>query len=367
LVNVTWPHEEDREKADPSESNRESTHFTLDSRYSQDLTNKQLNLTIELTADERGPKATAGGYVISLVSVAAFDRVVVVGSGGSGAGGAGVDAGGSGGAPGDASIVDAPLDGKSDAGKDSGGPGRDGDGMVGSTGGAGSGAGGVGGSSSTGSGTGGVDGLEGTGGVMTTTERGYSETESPVEDRATLRHVGDRATITLALPNKTEAEDSYNPTRVIKINVRIYNVFSSDASGTGGVTGAGGTSAETGTSGTSGATSAPVYDYLTSQFTITKFSITDVVVPLSIAPKASAIGRSRDRRPPCAQTWPIEVVPVNTPGQTTTSEPTPQQKIVAVRRKRRSSGVRRRVPLHCVLRVGKSFCVSQLHTYPFAG
>src|SRR6478609_4435233 len=57
LLDVTWPHEANWENADPSESNREVTHFTIDSYSSVDLAGKKLSLTIELTKDLRGPAA----------------------------------------------------------------------------------------------------------------------------------------------------------------------------------------------------------------------------------------------------------------------------------------------------------------------
>jgi len=80
-VTVTWPHEADWEGQDPSEANHEQVHFTLDDYYSSDLTGKQLNLELELTDDKRGSSATAGGYIVSLVSVSTYDKVVT-GSGG---------------------------------------------------------------------------------------------------------------------------------------------------------------------------------------------------------------------------------------------------------------------------------------------
>jgi hypothetical protein len=48
------------------------------------------------------------------------------------------------------------------------------------------------------------------------------------EDRIILRHVGDRATIVFPLPDKTEEVDSYDPTHVIKVNVRIYGMYPID-------------------------------------------------------------------------------------------------------------------------------------------
>jgi hypothetical protein len=244
LVNATWPHELGWENADPAEANHETTRFTLDSYASTgDLTGKQLNLTIELNGETRGPNATAGGYLVSLVSVSTFDRVV--GSGGGGG---------------------------------------------------------------------------------QTTEIGYTEAESASQP---LFQVGDRVTMSFALPNKTKAVDSYDPARVIKINVRVYNIFSVTpvsggkgggggeggatvlfgpigASGAGGANGAAGDESTGGTSGTSGTSGtgeaggggegpagggegpggggeggaggelpAPVFDYLTSQFAISNFTVTD--------------------------------------------------------------------------------------------
>ena len=247
-VNVTWPHETGWENADPAESNHEQTRFTLDSYLATgDLTGKQVNVTIELTADARGPNANAGGYLVSLVSVSTYDRIVPGGSGGSG-------------------------------------------------------------------------GTAGTG--EPTTETGYAEAESP---GMPLNHVGDSIGFGFVLPNKTSEPDSYDPARVIKVNVRIYSVFSNTASlvaeqaivaldegdqdgeggaagegsssggtgasggtggtagdgGTGGTGGSGanggtaGTGAEGGTAGTGGQPPVPVYDYVTSQFAISRFTVTD--------------------------------------------------------------------------------------------
>jgi len=273
LASVTWPHEANWENADPSESNHEVTHFTLDSYSSVDLTNKKLSLTIELSDDVRGPAATAGGYTVSLVSVSTFDRVVNAG----GAGGA--DVGGASGSGGSA----------------------------GSLGGAsGSGGGASAGTSGGGAFGGGGDGSGGTAGAAVTTETGYTEAESPVADRATLRFKGDRATVTFALPNKTAEVGSYDPTRVIKINIRIYNVFSNGqgtggaggagglagASGSGGMAGVAGSAGKGGSGGTAevagasgsggvsgGSGPVPVYDYKTSVFSISNFSIVDATTP----------------------------------------------------------------------------------------
>jgi len=286
---VTWPHETGWENADPAEANSEVTHFTLDSYSSVDLTNKKLSLTIELSADQRGAGATAGSYSISLVSVSTFDRVVMMG-------GAGTDAGGSGG-------LAALAGGGGSAGK-----------------------GGGGGASGTDASAGGsVSGGDGTAGAPVTTDTGYTEAELPVADRATLRFVGDRATVIFPLPNKTTELGSYDPTRVIKINVRIYNTFSSGqtggaggaggaggtaggagmgggggTAGTAGRGGGGGTAGLAGTSGGGGAsggtaglvgasggaggsggasTVGPVYNYGTSTFSITSFVIKDVSAP----------------------------------------------------------------------------------------
>lgn len=266
---VTWPHESGWEHADPAESNHEVTHFTIDSYSSMDLTNKKLSLTIELTADQRDALATAGSYNVSLVSVSTYDRVAS--SGGAG----GMDAAGSG------------------------------------TGGA------SGGASGGGDSTGGTS----AGGAAVATETGYAEAELAATERATLRYVGDRATVEFKLPNKTSAVDSYDPMRVIKINLRIYNAFSdgqtagmggaggmssvggaggsnsvggSDSvggsSGSGGTpetAGVGGSSAgasagsggappgASGSGGAGGGAPAPVYGYLTSTFAISNFSIKD--------------------------------------------------------------------------------------------
>lgn len=308
LVNVTWPHEPGWENADPAEANHEQTHFTLDSEYTSDLSNKQLSVTIELTADQRGPMAMAGGYIISLVSVSTWDKVVepTGGAGGGGAGGVADPIAGSSGGP-----------GGGDAGGNAGDMGNAGSAGSGVAGGGAAGGGGVAGGGAGGD-SGGVAGTDGAGGVMTTTA--YSEAETPPEDRAILRHVGDRATVTFNLPNKTSKPDSYDPTRVIKINVRIYSMYPTpmtmdDDMNTGGAAGAvaaagsagsagsgtagggaagtagGGTagdatagaatagSAGNATAGAGGGAAVPVFDYLTSTFAITNFSVKDVGAP----------------------------------------------------------------------------------------
>lgn len=189
LVDVTWPHEEGWKDADPSDANFEQTHITLDSYYSTDLTDKQLNLTIELTDDMKGPNATnLGGYIVSLVSVSTYDQEVVVEPPPPSIdvdAGLASDAGVLDELP-DASVVDAAvMDDWVDAGSD-------------------------------------VDSeME----PETIIQTGYSEAETPPEQRLLLRHVGDRATITFPLPHKTQDVDSYDPARVIKINIRIYNMF----------------------------------------------------------------------------------------------------------------------------------------------
>ncbi|HEY8927357.1 MAG TPA: hypothetical protein VIU64_23405, partial [Polyangia bacterium] len=144
VATVTWPHEADWENQDPSEANHEQVHFTLDSYYSSDLTGKQLDLEIELTGDKRGSSATAGGYIVSLVSVSTFDRVVTGSGGMNGAGGS--DAGGATGSEGGAGGVGsgvgggtagvAGVGGEAAGGRPGGGAGRGG-GMGGRRGGGG--------------------------------------------------------------------------------------------------------------------------------------------------------------------------------------------------------------------------------------
>jgi hypothetical protein len=297
LLDVTWPHEMGWENADPAESNHEPTRFTLDSGHTADLTGKQLNVTIELTKDMRGPAATAGGYVVSLVSVSSFTRVVAGGAGGGGGGGgsggvagggaggvvdpcSNAEPGGSGGVPtagaggavtaggasaggmnGGAAAGGKGGGGRAGAGGDSAGAaGTSNAGAPAAAGSAAGGAGGTAGVSGTTAGSGGADaggvaGMEGAGGAAPATETGYAEAVSPREDRRTLYRVGDRATLSFVLPNKTAKEDSYDPARPIKINVRVETLF------TGCVM------------------PAPVYDYLTSQFAITSFTVTDAPAP----------------------------------------------------------------------------------------
>lgn len=257
LVNVTWPHEAGWENAGPAEANHEQTHFTLDSYHSSDLTGKQLNLTIELSEDLLGPAATAAGYVVSLVSVSSFERVVGVAEDAADAGADGRDAGtvldaGDGADAGTLGSVDA----SSDAGPDA---------------------------------------------PVTSTETGYAETELPMAERVVLRHVGDRATVTFALPDAGDIEE-YDPSKVIKINVRIYNLFSGPeapvedpeggigwdggAGPDGGLFSDGGSERDGGDTalasepgpsdaGTPVGAPGPVYDYISATFAITNFTVTD--------------------------------------------------------------------------------------------
>jgi hypothetical protein len=337
MVNVTWPHEVGWANADPADADHESAHFTVDSYSSADLAGKQLNLSIELAGDERGPAATAGAYVVSLVSVSQFERVIE--QGGAGTAGSG-GASGNGGTSGNAGS--AGMDGGA-AGASAGAAGANAGAAGASAGAAGAsagaaGAGGVdaaaGAAGMAGAGGASGDSSAGAGGMAPVTEIGYAEAESPVAERVTLRFVGDRATARFALPAKTTAIGSFDPSRAIKINFRIYSVFSdggqtmgmggmagmagmagtsgagsmnggasgasgtdaSGASGGGGMTGAAGagagglgggagemnagaSGASAGTAGAAmgsgGAGPAPVYAYLTSRFAITSFTITD--------------------------------------------------------------------------------------------
>ncbi len=212
-VNATWPHEEGWANADPSEANLEQTHFTLDSYAASNLVNKEITATVELVDDVRGPNANAGGYLVSIVSVSTYDRVVVL----------------------DPVVVP-------DAGPDAGEP-----------------------------------------EPQTITETGYTEAESDPEDRVLLRHVGDRATITFRVPMKTEEVDSYDPTRVLKVNLRFYNVYEGVSPEVEAPLDAGVDAAFDASVGeTEEGDPSLVYDYLTSRFAISRFTVTDVpgiVVP----------------------------------------------------------------------------------------
>jgi hypothetical protein len=239
-VDTTWPHEAGWYNDDPSESNREQVHFTLDSGGG-DLTNKQVTATVELADDVRGPNATAGGYLVSIVSVSTFDRITVVEP---------VEPV----VPADAGLTDsASAPPAVDAGAADAAPPP----------------------------------------PQTITETGYTEAESAVEDRVLLRHVGDRATITFTLPAKTAAVDSYDPARAIKVNLRFYTVFTppaepvvTEAVDAGFVDAAviipvteladAGAGAFLDASVVEPELGPTPYDYLTSRFAITKFSITDV-------------------------------------------------------------------------------------------
>lgn len=212
-VNATWPHEEGWANGDPSEANLEQTHFTLDSYAANNLVNKEITATIELVDDQRGPNANAGGYLVSIVSVSTYDRVVVL----------------------DPVVVP-------DAGPDAGEP-----------------------------------------EPQTITETGYTEAESDPEDRVLLRHVGDRATVTFRVPMKTEEVDSYDPTRVLKVNLRFYNVYEGVSPEVEGPLDAGVDAAFDASVGeTEEGDPSLVYDYLTSRFAISRFTVTDV--PGTVAP-----------------------------------------------------------------------------------
>lgn len=202
-VDVTWPHEEGWENADPSEANHEQVHFTLDSYAATNLVDKEVTATVELVADERGPDANAGGYLVSIVSVSTYDDITII-----------------------------PPVIEPDAGADAAVPEPE-----------------------------------------TITQTGYTEAESDPKDRILLRRVGDRATISFRVPAKTAAADSFDPARVIKTNLRFYNVYEGPVFGpepgdTFGDAGA----LETEVNGDP----SLVYDYLTSRFAISKFTITDV-------------------------------------------------------------------------------------------
>jgi hypothetical protein len=347
LVDVTWPHEAAWENADPSNANFEQVHFTLDSYPSvNDLTGKQLNVTIELAEDMLGPLATDGGYIVSLLSVSTFQRVVPGGAGGNaGASGAGGEMAGMGGISG----IGGTMAGMAGAGM-SGASGTAGmSGASGMSGAGGAGAGGMSGGAGMAAGAGGMDaiggtagdagGASGSGGQPPVTEIAYAEAETPVAERRVLYYPGDKVTVRFPLPAKTAA-DSYDPASVLKVNIRIYSRFDpgedeptggagaggmagmggmsgagasgmsgsagaggmSGASGSAGMSGTAGTSGmagmsgmatagmsgEAGTAGAAGATGMggaggtgsmeppPVYDYLTSRFAITSFTITDV-------------------------------------------------------------------------------------------
>lgn len=229
-VDATWPHEADWANGDPSEANHEQVHFTLDSYGASNLVDKEITATVELVADERGPNANAGGYLVSIVSVSTFDRITVL--------------------PG---VVEP------DAGPDASPP-----------------------------------------EPQTLTETGYTEAESPLRDRILLRRAGDRATISFRLPAKTEAVDSYDPERVLKINLRFYNVYDGVApapvepepldAGAYTALDAAVSLADASVSTTSTETAVEafvptptvegdpslVYEYVSSRFAITKFTVSDV-------------------------------------------------------------------------------------------
>jgi len=66
LVSAVWPHEADYEDAEPGETNFERTGFNLEviNNSNFDYTGKQINLSIRLVDDGRGPSAENGGYDI---------------------------------------------------------------------------------------------------------------------------------------------------------------------------------------------------------------------------------------------------------------------------------------------------------------
>jgi len=214
-VDVTWPHEDGWENADPSEANHEQVHFTLDSYAASNLVDKEVTATVELVADARGPNANAGGYLVSIVSVSTYDNITIV-----------------------------PPVIEPDAGSDAAIPEPE-----------------------------------------TIIQTGYKEAESDPKDRILLRRVGDRATISFRVPAKTEAADSFDPARVLKTNLRFYNVYEGPVvepePGDAGAS----VFADAGADASLAALlpeppvngdPSLVYDYLTSRFAITKFTITDV-------------------------------------------------------------------------------------------
>jgi hypothetical protein len=202
LVDVTWPHEEGWENADPAEANHEQVHFTLDGYGPSNLVGKEISATVELVSDERGPSANAGGYLVSIVSVSTYDNVIVT-----------------------------QPELEADAGPDAALPEPE-----------------------------------------TFTQTGYSEAETPERDRILLRRAGDRATVSLRLPAKTAEVDSYDPERVLKVNLRFYNVYEGPSPVSEELDG-----------GVDASVTLPldgdpslVYDYLTTRFAISKYVITDV-------------------------------------------------------------------------------------------
>ncbi len=112
---------------------------------------------------------------------------------------------------------------------------------------------------------------------QTVTQTGYKEAESAPNDRILLRHVGDRATVRFRVPMKTEEVDSYDPTRVLKVNLRFYNVFDGEAPAPLEPVDAGvDASVDASLAPTDEGDPSLVYDYLTSKFAITRFTISDV-------------------------------------------------------------------------------------------
>ncbi len=112
---------------------------------------------------------------------------------------------------------------------------------------------------------------------QTVTQTGYKEAESAPDDRILLRHVGDRATVRFRVPMKTDEVDSYDPARVLKVNLRFYNVFNGEAPAPLEPMDAGvDASVDASLAPTVEGDPSLVYDYLTSKFAITRFTISDV-------------------------------------------------------------------------------------------
>ena len=234
LVDVTWPHEagyetEAGEDADPADANLEdNVRFSLDHDNPGDLTGKQVTLTITLTGDVRGPAALAGSYLVKIVALSTYE-VPAEGSGGAGSGGAGSGGASSGGA--------------SSGGASSGGA---------SSGGASSGGASSGGASSGGAGSGGDgSGGDGSGGAPATTTS-YTEITNPEAEWGVLEVIGDTATITFAFPAKGTENNSFDPVTAVKVSIRIVAAWTDIGA------------------------PPPTYDYLTSQFEISSFVISDV-------------------------------------------------------------------------------------------
>jgi hypothetical protein len=216
IVDVTWPHEAGYEDADPPDANlEENVRITFDAYPALDLTGKQINLTVTLTGEMIGPLATSptGSYIIQLMSTSTYETPI----GGSGGAGSGGDTGSGGASSGGASSGGASSGGASSGGASSGGD--------------------------TGSG-----GDVGSGGAATETH--YVDALAPEAEWGTLATIGTPVTMSFVLP-AAGTPTQYDPAAALKIGFRILPNWTDIGA------------------------PPPTFDFVSAQFSILEFSITD--------------------------------------------------------------------------------------------